>query len=102
MSELLDEVARYYASKLDAHGTTPRGVDWNGEAGQLLRFDQLVRIVRGEGAFMLHDLGCGYGALVDHLSARFPDFTYVGWDVSQEMVQAARSLHAAQPRARFE
>ncbi len=31
---MLADVARYYASKLEAHGTTARGVDWNGEAGR--------------------------------------------------------------------
>lgn len=67
---MLADVARYYASKLEAHGTTARGVDWNGEAGQALRFDQLVRIVNAADPFSINDLGCGYGALLDYLDAR--------------------------------
>ena len=43
--ELLTEVAEYYTSKLAEHGETPRGVDWNGEEGQILRFEQLCKIV---------------------------------------------------------
>ncbi len=37
-TELLEEVAEYYSSKLAQHGETPRGVDWNGEESQVLRF----------------------------------------------------------------
>lgn len=80
---MLADVARYYASKLEAHGTTARGVDWNGEAGQALRFDQLVRIVNAADPFSINDLGCGYGALLDYLDARGFKTDYTGIDVSR-------------------
>ena len=35
---ILQRVAQYYAEKLVRHGTTPRGVDWNGAESQQLRF----------------------------------------------------------------
>ncbi|WP_420715982.1 class I SAM-dependent methyltransferase [Mycobacterium sp. 663a-19] len=85
---MLGEVARYYTSKLEEHGTTARGVDWNGEAGQTLRFDQLLGIVDVDGRFSINDLGCGYGALLDYLDARGFDVDYTGVDVSAEMVRA--------------
>ncbi|MEB3983917.1 class I SAM-dependent methyltransferase [Mycobacterium sp. 663a-19] len=85
---VLGEVARYYTSKLEEHGTTARGVDWNGEAGQTLRFDQLLGIVDVDGRFSINDLGCGYGALLDYLDARGFDVDYTGVDVSAEMVRA--------------
>jgi hypothetical protein len=44
-ADLLSEVASYYSGKLAEHGETPRGVDWNGEEGQVLRFEQLCRIL---------------------------------------------------------
>jgi SAM-dependent methyltransferase len=99
--ELLVEVAGYYSAKLAEHGQTPRGVDWNGEQSQSVRFDQLLRIVESDG-FSLHDLGCGYGALVDHLGARFNDFSYCGFDISPQMVASARSRFKASPRVRFD
>ncbi|GAB7141976.1 class I SAM-dependent methyltransferase [Mycobacterium riyadhense] len=86
---MLGDVARYYASKLEEHGTTARGVDWNGEAGQALRFDQLLRIVDAAGRFSINDLGCGYGALLDYLDARGFEADYTGIDVSPEMARAA-------------
>jgi len=87
-SAILGDVARYYTSKLEEHGTTARGVDWNGEAGQTLRFDQLLRIVDVAGRFSINDLGCGYGALLDHLDARGFEVDYTGIDVSAEMARA--------------
>ena len=35
--ELRADVARYFTGKLRAHGTTPRGVDWNSDAAQVVR-----------------------------------------------------------------
>jgi SAM-dependent methyltransferase len=98
--KLLSEVAGYYASKLAAHGQTPQGVDWNGEASQVLRFEQLARII-AEPDFVLADVGCGYGAMLEYLRARFPGMRYIGCDISEEMVQAARARHGDSPQARF-
>jgi SAM-dependent methyltransferase len=100
-SELLAEVAHYYSSKLAAHGDTPRGVDWNGEESQVLRFEQLARIISAPGDFTLSDIGCGYGALEDYLRPRFPGMSYTGCDISQDMVAAARARHPGAQRAQF-
>lgn len=101
-SGLLDEVASYYGEKLARFGTTPRGVDWNGEASQITRFRQLCKIVEADGgAFSLNDLGCGYGALLDHLLGSGCGGSYLGVDISAEMVAAARLRHAAVAGARF-
>lgn len=100
--ELLGEVATYYAAKLAEHGDTPRGVDWNGEESQTIRFEQLCKIVdpRRVG-FSLNDLGCGYGALLDYLQVKFSGSTYLGVDISEEMVRVASQRNTAAPYARF-
>jgi SAM-dependent methyltransferase len=97
MDVFLQPVADYYSNKVNAHGPTPRGVDWNGAAGQELRFATLLRILPGEhGAVSLDDYGCGYGALLDHLRARnHSSIDYLGLDVSPSMIAAARSCHPA-------
>lgn len=99
---LLSEVASYYSDKLAEYGETPRGVDWNGEDGQILRFEQLCGLIQdyAEG-FSLNDLGCGYGAMFDFLSDRYTISSYLGVDVSQDMVRAAESRYKARPVARF-
>ena len=67
--EFLHEVADYYSAKLAQHGETPHGVDWNGDESQVLRFEQLVKVIDQKNAFSINDLGCGYGALFDHLAS---------------------------------
>jgi cyclopropane fatty-acyl-phospholipid synthase-like methyltransferase len=99
---LLVDVADYYTRKLVEHGETPRGVDWNSEDGQQLRFAQLLKLLDGAEGFSLLDLGCGYGALVEALQARFAHFDYLGLDVSAEMVEAARRRFASAGHLRFE
>lgn len=101
-TELLHEVATYYAEKLAEHGDTPRGVDWNGEKSQTIRFEQLCKVIDSENSnFSLNDLGCGYGALLDYLQDNYSPHTYLGVDVSPEMILAASQRHAAVPHARF-
>jgi SAM-dependent methyltransferase len=92
------QAAAYYEGKLRAHGPTARGVDWNSESSQRLRFDQLLRIVLpGEdGPASLNDYGCGYGALADHLRERHPSWAYCGFDVSPTMIETAAALHGGE------
>ena len=101
-TSLLDEVATYYAEKLAEHGDTPRGVDWNGEESQMLRFAQLCKIIDSKTTnFSLNDLGCGYGALLYYLRDKHAACTYLGVDVSHDMIKVAERRHAAADRARF-
>lgn len=101
-TSLLSEVANYYSGKLAEHGDTPRGVDWNGEEGQMVRFTQLCKIIDTEMTnFSLNDLGCGYGALLDYLRENYADYKYLGVDVSQEMITVAEQRHANAEQARF-
>lgn len=100
-TNLLTEVAEYYTSKLAKHGETPRGVDWNGEESQTLRFEQLCKIINASNQFSINDLGCGYGALYDHLSDKYEVFTYAGVDVSESMIRAAEHRYKDNSHARF-
>ncbi len=93
--EVLGKVRAYYAARLREHGETARGVDWNSEASQALRFSKLLEVCRGETEFSLLDYGCGYGALLDHLPLGSPSCRYSGYDVAPEMVEAARRRHGA-------
>jgi SAM-dependent methyltransferase len=97
----ISEVAAYYASKLAAHGATPKGVDWSSLESQQLRFEQLHRICAGAHAFSLIDYGCGYGALLDFLRARDRAVAYQGFDVAEAMVQKARERHHGQDGGAF-
>jgi SAM-dependent methyltransferase len=97
----LAAVAAYYEGKLAQHGETARGVDWNGDQSQIIRFEQLCRIIQPAGEFSVNDLGCGYGALYDHLARHHRSFSYCGVDISSAMIDAATRRHAGNGQARF-
>lgn len=99
--DVLGAVERYYTSKLMAHGPSARGVDWNDEASQRTRFEQLARVICAPEPFSVNDLGCGYGALFAFLTGRFTDFAYSGVDLSEAMIRAAVSGFGADRRSRF-
>jgi SAM-dependent methyltransferase len=100
-TRLLAGVADYYSDKLARHGETPRGVDWNGEESQILRFEQLCKIIRVTRGFSINDLGCGYGALHDFLTREYGDFSYAGFDIAEGMIAAAADRHHNTTNARF-
>ena len=89
--ELINRVADYYSQKINEHGATPAGVDWNSEASQHVRFEQLSRVINTQDGFTMADLGCGYAAYYDYLSEHYSNFTYRGYDVSNDMCEAAQS-----------
>ena len=102
---LLSDVERYYSAKVRRHGPTALGVDWNSPLSQRLRFVQLLKVVEwGCGPIALHDLGCGYGALLEHLQDRHrdADLHYVGTDLSGPMIEHAQRLWRSQRHVRFE
>lgn len=99
---LLQSVEEYYTAKVMAHGPTARGVDWNSETSQHLRFQQLLRVVEHErGPFSLNDIGCGYGALAAYLHTRRDAFHYHGFDLSTEMIRLARDHYGHLANCRF-
>lgn len=98
---LLSDVATYYSNKLAEHGDTPRGADWNSEESQNLRFEQLCKIITKPDAFSLNDLGCGYGALFDFLANKYQTFSYLGVDVSEEMIQAAKKRYKSNAQVSY-
>ncbi len=97
----LKEVSAYYTARLKEFGATPRGVDWNGEASQVNRFEQLMKVSDGKAPVSVAEFGCGYGALVDFLQRRGTDFQYIGFDIADEMIAAARTLHEKAANCRF-
>nr|CAD6436791.1 class I SAM-dependent methyltransferase [Rhizobium sp. Q54] len=99
--KILESVAGYYSAKLAEHGQSARGVDWNGEASQTLRFEQLSKIIREAKGLSVNDLGCGYGSYFDYLRARFADARYHGFDLSSDMIKAAQRRFAGAEYASF-
>lgn len=89
---IIEKVAAYYTDKVKSYGPTPAGVDWNSEASQVLRFEQITRLIPpGLPDFSIVDYGSGYCALYDFLVNKYGDqIKYSGFDISDEMVNLAR------------
>lgn len=98
---LVESVRRYYTEKFAEHGATARGVDWNGEDSQELRFAQLLRIADGSDSYTITDYGCGYGALARYLEPRRRPSRYVGFDVSEVMLEHSRRALKSLPWCEF-
>jgi SAM-dependent methyltransferase len=92
----------YFREKLEIHGTTAKGVDYNGEQAQQVRFAELVKVINPVNKFSVTDYGSGYGAMFEYIHARGWDFEYYGVDLIEEMVIAGREKFKAFPNAHFE
>ena len=97
----LDPVRNYFEERLDAHGTSARGADWNSEASQEARFDQLLKLCDPSAAFTILDYGSGTGALADYLARKGFQADYTGFDILEKAIQAARRQHAGKPGRTF-
>jgi len=97
----LEQVKSYFDKRIHEHGASPRGSDWNSEASQNVRFDQLLKVVGGSQPFSILDYGCGYGALADHLAELGLDADYYGFDILESAIDTARKAHAGKPRRAF-
>jgi SAM-dependent methyltransferase len=96
----LDHVKTYFDKRIQEHGASARGADWNGPESQNTRFDQLLKIVETP-SFSILDYGCGSGALADYLAEKGFHAEYHGFDILESAIEVARKTHINQPRCAF-
>jgi SAM-dependent methyltransferase len=97
-----EQAKNYFEERLSTHGATARGVDWNSESAQELRFSQLIKVLPSDRPFSLLDYGCGYGALAGYLlRLGYPMEKYVGFDVLDSMAVKAREVYRDAPQCLF-
>ena len=102
MNEIQNKLSDYFSEKLEQFGATAKGVDYNGERAQQIRFAELARVVKDPAQkFSVVDYGCGYGAMFDFLNAKGWQFEYYGVDLIEKMVIAGREIHAKFLNATF-
>jgi SAM-dependent methyltransferase len=92
-ASILRGVASYYASKLETHGPTPLGVDWNGTDSHEMRHRQFLRLLDGAPDASVIDLGCGFGDFWRFLRAEGHRGGFIGYDIAPDMIEKARQLH---------
>ncbi len=101
-SEFSRRTVDYYKETFTRHGTTPKGVDWNGPESQRINFDQVMKLLPDGVPLEVNDLGCGYGALAEYLETRRQLAQYRGYDVNTEMISAAKSRWCTRTEFTFE
>jgi len=101
LDNALKTYKEYFNNKIETHGATPKGADYNGQEAQHVRFEQLIKIIKPSNPFSLLDYGCGYGALFDFLQGKDWKFEYYGYDMLEKMILAAREVHGGLPNVHF-
>ena len=81
IDETQKKLNEYFTEKLETFGATAKGVDYNGEQAQQIRFAELVKVINPAGKFSVTDYGSGYGAMFEFLNQRGWDFEYYGVDI---------------------
>ncbi|MEO5887716.1 MAG: class I SAM-dependent methyltransferase [Anaerolineales bacterium] len=100
-SSELNKVKKYFADKLQVHGATHRGVDYNSTEAQKARFFQLIRVMDSSVKYSLLDFGSGYGGMYDYLLQLGHTLHYVGYDIAGPMILKGRELHPNNPDCWF-
>lgn len=103
LSTVHADIEAYYSRKVVRYGATPLGVDWSCVPTQELRFVQLLKLFDTKVACSVNDTGCGYGALLTIMSARFKRLSidYWGVDLSLAMIDEAKRLSGKRKLAQF-
>ncbi len=101
MDETQRKLNAYFTEKLETFGATAKGVDYNGEQAQQIRFAELVKVIDAARPFSVTDYGCGYGAMFEFLQKRGWQFDYYGVDLIEKMVIAGRAKFKDLPNAHF-
>jgi len=104
MSSVYEMTEVYFAKKITEHGPTAKGVDWNGEESQYVRFAQLAKVLENDerSHISLNDLGCGYGEMFNFLKEKYTQYIeYHGYDLCQKMIDAACERFPSEVQAYF-
>lgn len=97
-SEISAVLGAHYGRTFAEHGTNAEGVDWGASsADHRLRLDRMLAVTeigRQPGAPQsLLDVGCGYGSLLDVIKERGLELSYIGMEICDAMLDAARARH---------
>jgi SAM-dependent methyltransferase len=95
----LEDLAAHYDEGIAAGATPAEAVGWKVAHSQLANFIALTRVEGLASGASVLDVGCGLGALKDHLDAAGIAVDYTGIDIGARMIAEARARH---PGLRFE
>ena len=82
---------QFYKSAIRKYGNTPKGVHWNSQNSQRIRFDIILKILPNDlDKYTLVDAGCGFGDFYNYLKIKNKlPLKYIGIDTLDTMVEIA-------------
>lgn len=88
------KTGEYYKHILEKFGANAKGVGWNGDDAQRIRYEVLAKIVKegNNDEFTVCDYGCGIGYGYSFFKEKFGEklSSYTGYDYLKIMIQGAR------------
>lgn len=91
--------SHFYNEVVERHGATARGVHWNSQQTQYKRFEILLGMIDLTDEVSVVDAGCGFAELYLYMEHRGTlPHSYVGLEVMETMVEAARKRVACEIR----
>ena len=97
----LIKVKKFFTDKLEEHGPTHLGVDYNSTESQEIRFFQVIKVIDSSKKYSMLDFGSGYGGMYDFLIGLGHQLHYVGYDIAEPMAIKGREIHPNNPDCRF-
>lgn len=95
----IEALSKHYGELVQRHGAAPEGAQYTDRETQERRMEVLCEIGVAKDSKVL-DFGCGTGQLLSFLQRSLGyEGEYVGYDISPEAVELARTTH---PSGRFE
>jgi SAM-dependent methyltransferase len=83
-------IERYYNYHLKKYKKGPRAVNWSTNKTQKIRFNKIYEAGHFNNK-KIHDVGCGLAHFYQFLKNKKIKFTYIGSDISKEMINCAKN-----------
>ena len=79
---------KLYTASLQKYGQSAKGINWNSQAHQFIRFEQIASMLPNDlHNYTLGDVGCGFGDFYHFLDQK--PKSYTGYDLMEQMVDIA-------------
>jgi len=90
-----NKIREHYAPRICAGDPGWKILDWASEEGQRLRFEALVKFLKGSRGLSpsILDVGCGTADLFAYMQNEMPGVRYTGVDLLAEIVAEAKRRH---------
>ena len=92
MDAVSKRLKEHYEKTFSKFGASSKGVDWGADEDVVLRYKNMLSVIRAESTppFSRLDVGCGYGGLLDYAIERDIKMEYTGIDVAETMITHAK------------